>query len=295
MSYTFCKDFIASLLKDVSSTKFGNTDVLLRSFERVRIFITWFDLFINLFYTTNSSYLFCALLHFSSPHILETEAFSTHTVWTTPMLFHIYTSSAKTTTLSSLKRYANTRFTYLVLFIKPKKRYRQHYWICHWWKAYPRLAIMVTWISVAGFAGDVSEQATIMERVLNSRFYNSLNVFLTFYPVACLFLISRSCRYSGAARTRAVTGFSWRTWWSPRYSTAPSSRSCWETSGSTRGTGRRGRPWRTSSTRSTPHYVSVLHTKVLDARRLVIIALLPVFILFVQFKKDNNMHNFNFM
>lgn len=34
VSYTFCKDFIASLLKDISSTKFGNTEVLLQSFER---------------------------------------------------------------------------------------------------------------------------------------------------------------------------------------------------------------------------------------------------------------------
>ncbi|XP_062617687.1 pleckstrin homology domain-containing family G member 7-like [Saccostrea cucullata] len=34
VSYTFCKDFIASLLKDISTTSFGNTNVLIQSFER---------------------------------------------------------------------------------------------------------------------------------------------------------------------------------------------------------------------------------------------------------------------
>ncbi|OWF41968.1 uncharacterized protein LOC110461715 [Mizuhopecten yessoensis] len=34
VSYTFCKDFISALLKDMSSTDFGSTSVLIRAFER---------------------------------------------------------------------------------------------------------------------------------------------------------------------------------------------------------------------------------------------------------------------
>lgn len=35
MSYTFCKDFIATLVKAMSSTEFGSTTVLLKAFDRV--------------------------------------------------------------------------------------------------------------------------------------------------------------------------------------------------------------------------------------------------------------------
>ena len=35
VSYTFCKDFIAALLKDMSCTEFGSTTVLIQAFQRV--------------------------------------------------------------------------------------------------------------------------------------------------------------------------------------------------------------------------------------------------------------------
>lgn len=42
VSYTFCKDFIAVLLKDMSSSGFGSTRALLKAFDRVIIYIeTW--------------------------------------------------------------------------------------------------------------------------------------------------------------------------------------------------------------------------------------------------------------
>lgn len=40
MSYTFCKDFIAVLLKDMSSSGFGGTRALLKAFDRVSIIIS---------------------------------------------------------------------------------------------------------------------------------------------------------------------------------------------------------------------------------------------------------------
>lgn len=38
VSYTFCKDFIAVLLKDMSSSGFGSTKALLKAFDRVSIY-----------------------------------------------------------------------------------------------------------------------------------------------------------------------------------------------------------------------------------------------------------------
>ena len=35
VSYTFCKDFIAGLVKDMSATDFGRTSVLIKAFQRV--------------------------------------------------------------------------------------------------------------------------------------------------------------------------------------------------------------------------------------------------------------------
>lgn len=37
VSYTFCKDFIAGLVKDMSATDFGRTSVLIKAFQRVSL------------------------------------------------------------------------------------------------------------------------------------------------------------------------------------------------------------------------------------------------------------------
>lgn len=37
VSYTFCKDFIAGLVKDMSATDFGRTSILIKAFQRVSI------------------------------------------------------------------------------------------------------------------------------------------------------------------------------------------------------------------------------------------------------------------